>query len=420
MKAFNYRHFITILLFLILSSQVLAGQNEEKTGDQIYRAAYFEGFPFWESPLQPLKLKSPMTAEDAMHRVHVRVDYDRYNRVIGIKTKQGKDFKALGNFFQSLYVHAVQTKIEYLQNKEIHRFYNKFDSRITGWGKVWEKTYHKDSKGRYVRMDFTDKKGRPVENSWGILFYEWQHLMDGSVVESRYSQSGKLKSHRPGFEFKRIRLVYSSDGSLSLMQNVDENFSLVESESGAAQYKYYYEQEGKFDRWEVFDKNGTPTEGPTDTAGEYYTHVPGRSSRITFFDPKDGPAVHSSGAVHWLMSYDQYGNIKSLEFFDENNHLVNGTYKHAKIEYIWDKKGLNLLFKNYYDKDGIPTTHLDGHSKVRYIYNNKGMLQETHFLDTDGQLVLNKYQKAAVIQNQYNEKLELIKSIKLDTNRKKI
>ena len=400
------------------ANQKLEPERIKDLSSRIHRTEYFADFPFWESPLQPAQFSSPITAQEAQSRIHLQVGYDRFNRVIDIQAKQGSRYKTLGNFFQSLYIHTVHTQIEYRQDKTIQRFYNRFGNRVTAWGNVWEKTYHKDDKGRYVRMDFTDSSGMPIENSWGILFYQWQYLMDGSVIESRFSQSGELKKHRPGFEFERIRLVYASDGTLRIMENVDEQLNPIASKSGAAAYHYFYDSYGRFERWEVYNAEGKPAIGPTNTAGEYYTYKTNQSGRITFFNQTGGPAIHHSGAVHWLMSYDQYGNIASLKFFDENNKPINGKFNHATIEYVWDSSGYHLLYKNYYDSEGKLTTHLDGFSKVQYVYNDKGLLDETRFLDADGKLVTNAYQKAAVIKNQYDQNFALLGSVKLGVDRK--
>jgi YD repeat-containing protein len=387
---------------------------------KVYRYAYFAEFPFWESPIQPYKFAKPLTQTDAVKRIHIQVAYDEQNRIIDIQTRQGDQFKALGNYFDAMYVHAVHTKISYQDEREIHEFYNQLGNQVTGWGDVWQKIYHKDERGRYTKMDFLDRAGLPIENSWGIAYYSWQHNLDASVIEQRFSQTGELITHRRGFEFKRIRLVYDSSGHLRLMQNIDPNHALLASKSGASQYAYYYDSQGLFSRWEIYDDKGQPAIGPSNTAGEIQENLPGGSKNILFFNQTGGPAIHWSGSVYSQIRNDTYGNIMTLALYNAEKQPVNGNYKYAKIVYEWDNKGMHLSSKTYQDTSGNPTLHLDGYNKVTYSYNSVGLLTEQHFLDLDGKPVMSDYDKAAVIKFDYDKHGQRVGSRKLDLDGKNL
>ena len=371
---------------------------------EVYRYEYFSKFPFWESPIQPFKFSDPLTRQDAQKRIHIQVGYDKNNRIIDVQTRQGDQFKALGNFFDALYVHAVHTKVVYQGDQEIHQFYNRFGNRTMGWGDIWEKIYTKDERERYSQMTLLDRLGKPAENSWGIANYRWKHTLDGSIIEERQSLAGELKTHRPGFEFERIRLYFDEKGHLRLMQNIDEALQLIAAKSGASQYSYFYDSKGAFERWEIYDAKGRPTIGPSNTAGEFYTIQADGTLAISFFDQTGGPAIHWSGASNWQLKRDTHGNIIELSYLDEKNQPTIGHFNFSKISYQWDNKGVNLLSKTLLNPSNKPTLHIDGYSKTQYFYTPEGLLTEQHFFTIDQKLVVSKYEKAAIIRHQYDNK----------------
>ncbi|UTW54664.1 hypothetical protein [Kordiimonas sp. SCSIO 12610] len=322
---------------------------------------------------------------------------------------QGNQFKALGNGLGLLYIHAEHTKVTYRNNQEIHTFFDRFGNQKNGWG-VWQQVYTKDDKGRYTRLEFFDKHGNAIQNSWGIESYQWQHQMDGSIIESRYNSKDELQPHRPGFQFERIRMIFGPSGHLRVMQNVDENGRMIASKSGAAQYHYYYDTMGKFLRWEIYDAMGKPAIGPTQTAGEFYTNHPTDFKKITFFDQSGALTKHASGAVHWMIKNDQYGNMISRSFLGENDEPVNGRYNFHKLVQIWDDQGIHPREKRLIDFSGNAATHIDGYSSTTYFYDDNGLLIEQRFLDAEGKLVFNSYDKAAIIRHTYNEKGERVKT----------
>ncbi|MDF2179858.1 hypothetical protein P2G88_16520 [Aliiglaciecola sp. CAU 1673] len=353
----------------------------------VYRTQYFADFHFWESPYQPFIGTMPLSEADAKNRAHIQVGYDRLNRIVDIQTRLGKAFKAI----PTLYVHALHTKIDYRDDTEVHQFFDGFGNRISVWGEVWEKHYQKDQRGRYLALTFINKDNQPIENAWGIAAYRWTHEDSGTVIEERVDANGKIKTHRPGFEFERIRLVFDGRGNLRLMQNLDDNNELKASASGAAQYRYFYNTRQGFERWEVLDTEGKPALGPTGTAGEQYTFDEYNWTRIAFFGADGAPKMHASGAANWHAAYDQYGNMTSRWFTDAKLQPVNGQYGFHKRISIWDPSGMRLLRHEYYGKDGNLTRNSDGVAKVHYLYNDMGLLQEVRNTDEQDRLVNNDW-----------------------------
>ncbi|CAM2063942.1 hypothetical protein SCOR_01165 [Sulfidibacter corallicola] len=387
---------------------------------EVVRTEYYGQLPFWESPVQPIKGSMPLSAEEAADRIHVAIGFDRANRVVDIQLRLGSVYKETQPFFGSMYVHGAHTKIEYVDGREIHRFYDRFGNRIEGWGDVWEKIYETDALGRYRLMRFVDKAGAAIENGWGILRYEWDYLPDGSVVETRFDGKGDWVTHRPGFEFKRIRMVFAADGHLTLMQNVDGRNQLTPSASGAAQYRYFYDRQGRFLRWEVYDESGEPALGPTGTAGEDYVFEEGGRTRILFFDREGKPSFHDSGSVQWDWDCDRFGNIRHLRFRGLDGEPVAGRSGWATVAFEWDPTGRWLMGRTYFDVRGRMVNTVDGFAQIRYRRDGYGLLREQSFHDVEGKPVVSAYDRAAIIRYEYDERHRRIRTLKLGLDGKPI
>lgn len=400
---------LILLLFSCVSFHVSAN---------ISRYEYFGDLPFWESPVQNFKGQKPLSMEQAQSLAHVQVGYDTSNRIVDIQLRQGDKFKLFSRGLGSLYLHAVHTKIRYQDNLEIHSFFDQFGNQIAAWGDVWEKRYEKDQRNRNTRLYFVDSAGNKIENQYGYAHFNWRYPGDGSVIESRFDLSGNMKSHRPGFEFMRIRMMFDEQGHLRLMQNIDDKGELVKSKSGAAQYRYFYNVDGGFDRWEVLDEKGNPAVGPTGTAGEQYTFNDKGWTQIAFFNQLYKPDYHASGAVNWHASYDKWGNMTKRWFTDADLKPIDGKFGFQAVKYIYDPLGLYHIRTELYDATGKPTNNSDGVSKIIYIRDNNGLLKEQRNLNSDGNLVSDKWQKFAYRTFVYDDNNRLTLSRDFDTTGK--
>ena len=384
------------------------------TQAEVHRYEYFSELPFWESPVQSFQGQNPITPQQAKKRVHVQVGYDEQNRIVDIQTRQGKHFKPFSRGFATLYLHAVHTKISYSENAEVHRFYDPFGNQIKAWGDVWLKRYSMDERGRYSKLEFLNQQGEAIENSYGQAQFNWQYPGDGSVIESRVNLAGEILPHRPGFQFKRIRLMFDSRGFLRLMQNIDEQGQLLKSESGAAQYRYFYNRDGGFDRWEVLDEKGKPALGPTGTAGEQYSFNHLGWTRIAFFNQAGQPDYHASGAVNWHAEYDDLGNMVKRWFSDAELKPIKGRFGFHLVKYIYDEQGLYLVRTELYDTQGKLTHNIDGVSKVHYLRESDGRLLQQRNTNSDGKLVVDDWQKFAYRTFQYDKQKRQTGSLDFD------
>jgi len=201
----------------------------------------------------------------------------------------------------------------------------------------------------------------------GVLpAYTWDHQPDGSVIEERFSSDGTARIHRPGFEFKKIRLSFDSRGHLSLMQHLDMHGQLINSESGAAQYRYLYDELGRFIRWEVLDADGRPALGPTGTVGETNVYDGLRFASIVFFGVDGQPTLHASNAAAWHMTQDTYGNTTALTFTGLDGQPTLNRSGLGRIQYDFSDDGSQLLSTRYFDLNNTAALHpqLQAHQRV--------------------------------------------------------
>ncbi len=352
------------------------------------RSEYYAVLPFWESPITPFKGACPITAEEAMNLVHLQLDYDRENRVIAARVQLGGHLKDFEGFFGHLYINAPLTKITYEGDKEVHRFYDRFENPIMVMDGVFAKTYEKDERGRNIRLSFRSRTGEIASDTFGVVEYLWEYLPGGGVLELRRDAKGALVPLRADFQFLRTRMHFAPDGYVSLIENIDTAGQLVNGHSGAASFRYFYNPQGRFLRWEVYDKAGEPAIGPSQTAGEQNSFDGCYLSDIAFFDRDGNPALHWSGAEIWHFEWDRFGNTTSLSFLDRNRALMNSSNGYAQIRFKWSEDGRFLLSQAYFDASGSPAVHKNtGYHLMENHRDTLGLIRETLYKGTGGAAV---------------------------------
>lgn len=389
-------------------------------GDE-YRSEYYAKMPFYESPLTPFKGAYPISQTDAQNRIHLKFDYDKDNRVIQATLNLGEHLKESEGFLGSLYIQAPKTKVQYKDQTENHFFYDRFDNQISVMDSVFEKRYIKDSLGRYQRLIFLNAEGKQVSDLFGVYTYEWEHQLDGKIVELRKSKDGKIVPLRRDFHFLRTRITYGTDGYVSTIENIDETGKLVNSETGAAILKYIFDKQGRFFRWEVYNDKGKPAIGPSSTAGEYNLFSGIELTDIVFFDTVGKAATHWSGVEHWNFTYDNFGNTVQLSYLDANGQPKTSNNGSAFTCYKWSEDGRFLMEQYYLDVNKKRTNNVySGISKITYTRNSKGLIIETHYFDINDQPAARKDNGVAMVKYEYDAKNKQIKSTKYSLENKVI
>jgi len=371
-------------LALISSMSTLA--HESST---VHHEAFFANLPFWESPYVPFKGACPITAAEASKRVHLKLDYDKDNRVIAAHIKIGDHYKEFEGFFGNLYINAPLTKVSYHNNLELHDFYDRFGSRTTVQGNIYQKVYEKDEHGRNILLSFLDSKGAHTTDMFGVQEYRWSHQQDGGIIEERLDSKGKIVPLRGDFVLGRTKMYFNDQGYFGTLQNVDEKGRITNTSSGVAQYAYYYDAQGRFQRWEVYDANGERTRGPSHTSGEQNTFHGYDLENIIFFDASGHPATHWSGAQIWHFEVDRFGNRVLLEFRDGDGKPMNANNNYARRTWEWSEDGRHLLSETYFDKDGNPAEHKGtGIHKINYIRDAQGRVVDSKTFNKTNELIV--------------------------------
>ena len=136
------------------------------------------------------------------------------------------------------------------------------------------------------------------------------------------------------------------------MENISATGELLNSPSGAAKYQYFYDEQNRFLRWEVYAKNGLPAIGPTGTAGEYNLFNGPYMTDIVFFDENQKPIKHASGVYQWSMTKDEYGNTAAVNFKDAKGNLMNNRRGIAKRLFQYDASGTKLISEEKFNLHG--------------------------------------------------------------------
>lgn len=403
---------LPILFALVLSTTLIHAQVTPS-----YRTEYFADLPFWESPIQPFKGEFPLSRQDALERIHLRLEYDSQNRIVEATVRIGEELKEFEGFFGNLYINAPQTRVSYSGNKETHSFFDRFGNRIAVMGAVWEKVYTKDRYGRNIRLQFKNSEGEFVADNFENVVYEWTHSMEGSVVEVRRNRENKLTPLRGAFEFLRTRISYGADGHVNALHNIDEQGALVNAPCGAATLRYFYDSFGRFDRWEVYDKVGKSTKGPSHTNGEQNVFEGYYLADIVFFNESGGPATHWSGVERWNFNYDRFGNITKLSFQNADGKAKDANNGYASIHFEWTPDGRHLLSQSYHGELGQLKEHrTSGVATTRNMRNAKGLIEETRYLDANNKLVNRTDNGVAYIRYEYDKNNALVATTRLNVD----
>ncbi|MCB0492586.1 MAG: hypothetical protein KDC93_09230 [Cyclobacteriaceae bacterium] len=402
---------------LLMSLFVVTGIKAQN----ISRSAYFAGMPFWESPIVPFQGEYPLTKTEAEKRINTKFDYDAQNRIVQVSVRVGTQLKPFEGFFGNLYINAPLTKVSYGEKEERHHFFDIQGNQISVLNSVYEKVYTKDRYGRNTSLTYRTKDGGAATDQFDIQQFQWVYEEDGSISEIRTDAKGEIVPLRRDFQFLRTRITYGPDGQVNMLQNIDEKGKLVNAPCGASTLKYFYDQYGRFERWEVYNKDGQVAIGPSSTAGEYNVFDGIELTGIVFFNQLGNPATHWSGAERWGFTYDQFGNKTSLRYLDAEGKPKLANRGYAGIQYEWDDTGRFLNAQIYIGVDGKPMNHpsLDI-STIKYKHNDEGLVIETTHFNDKGELTNRKDNKIATVKYVYDDQGKLIATKSFNVKGKEI
>jgi len=328
---------------------------------------FFRHLMFRESPYAPYKGIHPISASEAKTSAHYKFDYDSKGRVVAIAHQIGNEVIADNGNWDSFIWFAPKVTIEYGKNHQIHRYYDVENQQIEAHGKVYRAEY-KLANGERIELKFYDKEGNPSQNAWNAHQYQWQHDNEGRVIEKRYGLDGQLVSIRPQFEFYETRLDYDQQGRLQFMYNYGTTGESTNNPSGAGIDRIFYDLDGNFQRWHVYDKDGNPVEGnrPMVHIGEHLYDSLGNKIGMRGFDKHGAPMKFAWGDFLLKHDYDSFGNQTGTQVFDE----MGQQKMHAVVEYSED--GLQRKWIKFVNEQGelIASPQLGGAAALEFHYED--------------------------------------------------
>ena len=365
---------------------------------------YFTRLVFRESPYAPLRGGVALSQEQALRRNHFQFVRDESGRLLRVSFHCGEGLKPL-NDTANLFFHDSVLHIRYEGDVEIRHYEDPFGNRVLFWGNVYEAHYTVDAFGRRTGLSFVGKDGQPVENTWGIAAYRWEHSGTHTVLETRTNLAGEPMPLRPGFQFGRLRLLYGPDGFLERMQNIDAEGNLVENESGAAQDRLEYDRRGLVVAWNVLDKNGKPTEGngPNVARGVISYNALGDETGICHYNRHGDPMVNAYGFCASTTQYDRFGNLAMRTFLGTDGRpAAHENAGYQSLHMVWDETGMRRERLGIFGPDGRPVDHRQrGYAEVLHRYDANGRVSEVAFFDSMGQPAIHRGIGAAVMRYRY-------------------
>lgn len=392
--------FPLILAFCFLSHGF--SQNHSSSNHLVY----YSTIAFVETPLSYMEGSIPLEGFIAKTRNHYRFAYNSKNQLKSVSFYNGETPRD-PNHTANLFTLAHQMTFEYSGTQETISFYDTKGAAVAVLGNVYRFVYQLNELGFRASLTFEDQNGNQIENAWSIYNYQWEYQADGSVIEDRFDQEGKGVSIRPGFEFYRLRLFFNPKGHIALMQNIDQNGSLVENPSGASQDQILTNKEGNFLQWQVLNNQGELEKGngPNVAIGIQKFNEYGYEIELAHRDENDHPLYSAYGICKSKTTFDKYGNLSERRFYNESDQAAGhqiAAYHLLKIS--WDKTGNRRTALRYYGPKDQPTLHRTrGYHAVQYIYNQDQKLSKISYLDIAGNLCNRKDNGIAYIQYTYDQ-----------------
>lgn len=401
------------LLILQTAIVLLCSCNSDiqKTQSEVFGKLieYYSSIPLRESPYPDFKGIVRLSEEEALSRNHYRFEYDDKFRLKNVSFWLGSTLRTPNHTANYFFTTPLQ-KFEYKDRIEIRTFYDRFENQTTQRG-VYREVYTINHLGKKTGLHFEDKEGNKIENAWVISDYKWEHQPDGSVIESRYDLKGIMKSLRPHFEFNRIRLFYEQNGMISLMQNIDSQKNLLENSTGVAQDNLHFDKEGRWLGWDVLNKEHKlhRGNGPNVAKGINISNNYGYEVSIRYEDIDGSPIINAHGFWGSKRFYDKYGNYSHTNFIDSlGNPGINEKSGYCYAIYTWDKRGINRQKVELLDTKKEPIIHKSGgYSIIQYEYDENDNIIKTNYLGLEGEKIDRKDNGVSYIIYRYNDEKAL-------------
>ncbi len=222
----------------------------------------------------------------------------------------------------------------------------------------------------------------------GYCFVKYEYDNMGSITKEAYF--GKENEPVLSYGEHAIEYKYDEDNRLTQQVLLDTNLKPITAERSSYSYrKFSYDEYGNIAAVSYYDENENPHEYYDCYIKKYIFNESGNLQREEYFDENSEP-VKEEFAVQY--TYENTFDLVNEKHFNSENELyyLKGE-GYAEIDYEYYDNGL-LKSEQYYDAFGEATLlpeNYEMYSKKEYIYNEVGLPSELRYYGTDGKLALN-------------------------------
>ena len=304
--------------------------------------SYYRHLVFRETPFSAHEGVHPITAEKAQSTAHYRFDYDSEGRVRTISHSIGDKIIASNGNWDSFTWFGPKVEITYEGKRETHHFFNSENQPMAVHGGVFRAEFELDKGGMRRSLAYFNESGEAVAGAWGAHKYLWSLDAENRVKEQRLSLAGEQVRLRPNLEFFEIRITFGADDRIIMMQNYGQDSTPTNNASGAGIDRIYYDAQGNFVRWAVYDKDNNPVEGnaPNVHVGEHLYDLKGNKIGMRGFDRQGRRMIFATGDYNTQMNFDERGNAVSMAHYNKAGETVRKTlyeYTDDGRYYSWVK-----------------------------------------------------------------------------------
>lgn len=319
---------------------------------QAQTSTSFNHLVFRETPFSKTEGRIPLNSKETQHVNHFKLSYNASNQLTLIEYKYQNnliDLKRSG-ILDGKRALAPKTVISYHENTEIRLFFN-IDNKPTknGMG-VFKEVYTYNEKGQRIGLKYYDENDKPINNSWNIFEYTWEHLKNNTVLEKRKDVKGIYVTMRPYYKFHTVLYHFDENGILISMKNVNSKMELINDDTGIAIDKATYDKDNNLTGFQFFNADHKPTVGSfLGSAGGFATYDDHGNCVKYATVNLDGNYINSkrSGNAYSKYTFDSFGNLKERKNYNTKNEILkrNGF---TSVAYTYKSDDPLLLEKTTY------------------------------------------------------------------------
>lgn len=267
---------------------------------------------------------------------------------------------------------------------------------------AWGCQYKRDDKGRPLVITYTDYKGTPQPNRFGIgsIRYEY-HPTEEQVQRITYHDTqGALMSGPNGYAEARYKW---RSGNLQKVSFYDAERRPCLNNEGYAGYHSIHDQNGHEISRMYFDVKGLSSSGNDGVAKIRRTYDEyGHRTSESYYDTANRPCLNTNGYAILRTDYDERGNPVSESYYDSEGKacLSKNGIANARITYDEQNRPICVAI---YDAEGHPCLNKKGIAETRFSFDDRGNITQIATYGLDGRPCMSSdnFAKARITYDQH-------------------